>query len=274
MKYLKFRERLSRLYEEKGTPIILALDYELSLLRLEKERYKSAYMTLVKQAHLLVEELADFLLAIKINRHLVLPYGLFSSEFQELLNHIKSFDLPLIMDAKVNDIGNTNRVISTYYFKAGFDALICNPLVGWSAGLEPIHQVAQSFEPQKGIIYLGFMSHADAHFGYGRLVAKTAHDKINNRLIPFYHVFTNFANEKNVDGIIVGATYPHILKEIRSLLDPAIPILSPGVGAQGGHAKNALDAGATYLIIGRKIINATNPYKELQKILGEIRKKI
>jgi len=34
-----------------------------------------------------------------------------------------------IMDAKVNDIGNTNQVIAEYYFSAGFDAIIANPFV-------------------------------------------------------------------------------------------------------------------------------------------------
>jgi orotidine-5'-phosphate decarboxylase len=59
--------------------------------------------------------------------------------------------------------------------------------------------------------------------------------------------------------MIVGATYPEKISEIRKVLGPDIPIISPGVGAQGGDPKEAINAGASYIIVSRTIINADDP---------------
>ena len=46
---------------------------------------------------------------------------------------------------------------------------------------------------------------------------------------------------------------------VRTLVGPKFPIYSPGVGAQGGDPKIAVEAGATYLIIGRAIYASADP---------------
>ena len=61
------------------------------------------------------------------------------------------------------------------------------------------------------------------------------------------------------DGVVVGATYPEKIAEIKQILGAKIPIYSPGVGAQGGAAETALKAGASYLIVGREITLSVDP---------------
>jgi orotidine-5'-phosphate decarboxylase len=49
-------------------------------------------------------------------------------------------------------------------------------------------------------------------------------------------------------------------------------ILSPGVGAQGGDARKAIEAGADFVIVGRSIYNAEDPYAAALKFIEQLRR--
>ena len=70
----------------------------------------------------------------------------------------------------------------------------------------------------------------------------------------------------DVDGIVVGATQHEILKEVTG----GCLVYSPGVGAQGGDAEQAIRSGANYLIIGRSIVEAKQPAKAAREIQNRI----
>ena len=63
----------------------------------------------------------------------------------------------------------------------------------------------------------------------------------------------------NADGVVVGATAPQKIGEVKQILQDKVDIYSPGVGAQGGSAETAIKAGANYLIVGREITNSNDP---------------
>jgi orotidine-5'-phosphate decarboxylase len=146
-----------------------------------------------------------------------------------------------IMDCKVNDIGSTNQIIAEYYYAAGFDALIANPFVGWEEGLKPVFEVAKKL--QRGVVLLVYMSHT-----------------------PQYVLFARKALKWGADGVVVGATYPEKIREVREVVGGKIPVYSPGVGVQGGEIESALRAGASYLIVGRAITLSENPAESAEKI--------
>ena len=154
----------------------------------------------------------------------------------------------------MNDIGNTNKIIAKYYFDAGFDAMIVNPLVGMEGGLDSVFEARAN--RKRGIITLCYMSHPAAKEGYGLSIASEDRGK---KPEPLYIRFAKQARLWDVDGIIVGATHPEKIKEIRAVLGDEIPILSPGVGAQGGNARAAIDAGASFVIAARSVIEAPDP---------------
>ena len=76
---------------------------------------------------------------------------------------------------------------------------------------------------------------------------------------PIFELFTEMAVQRGAHGVIVGATTPAVISRVRELAGPELLILSPGVGAQGGDVKNALEAGSNYLIVGRSIYNSRDP---------------
>ncbi|MDQ3854501.1 MAG: orotidine 5'-phosphate decarboxylase, partial [Thermoproteota archaeon] len=116
--------------------------------------------------------------------------------------------------------------------------------------------VQNAHNADAGIIALVYMSHPEAKEGFGL--------KIQGR--GLYKMFFERADTAGVDGIVVGATQDEILKEVAGRL----PVYSPGVGAQGGDAGQAIRNGADYLIIGRTIVEAKQP----AKVAGEIKNRI
>jgi len=214
---------------------------------------------LYSHAERVLDEVHPYLCAVKFNHHLTLPLGVFDG-VQRLVKKAHEHDLIAIMDCKANDIGSTNQIIAEYYYAAGFDALIANPFVGWEEGLEPIFTVAR--RQDRGVILLVYMSHKASYEGYGQTVCNPQ----TGEKTPQYVVFAEKALRLVADGVIVGATYPEKIGEVHGILGNNVPIYSPGVGAQGGDIKAAIRAGATYLIVGRTIAQASNPSEAAKTI--------
>jgi orotidine-5'-phosphate decarboxylase len=227
-----------------GSDIIMAFDFPF-----EKPETRQA---LLSKAERVLSAVNPYLCAVKFNHHLVLPLGLFDG-VQKLVKRAHDLGLMTIMDCKVNDIGSTNQTIAEYYYKAGFDALIANPFIGWEEGLQPIFEVAHRL--RRGVILLVYMSHRAAAEGYGQTILKV---ESGGKMLQ-YVSFAKKALEYRADGAIVGATFPEKIREIHEILREEVPIFSPGIGAQGGEIKSALNAGARYLIIGRSITGAEDP---------------
>ena len=224
---MSFRKKMESSAQKAESNVILALDFP----------YTENSKQLLSRSLKTLGSVSSCLCAVKMNRQLVLPLGLFNG-VQTIINRAHDLGLPTIMDAKINDIGNTNRAIAEYYYKAGFDAVIASPFVGWEEGLQPIFEVAEKMS--RGVIVLVYMSHKGAVEGYGQ----TVQDSTTKRLVPQYRIFAEKALKWNADGAVVGATYPDRIRELHDLLKEKVPIYSPGVGAQGGDAEAAVKAGA------------------------------
>lgn len=251
MSGLLFRNKIKNTSRKTKSNLVLALDLPLDSPR----RLLSRSIEILESVH-------PYVCAVKFNRQLILPLGLFNG-VQKILKVVHDKGLPAIMDCKINDIGYTNQAIAEYYYKAGFDAVIANPFVGWRSGLQPVFEVAEKM--RRGVILLVYMSHEGAIDGYGQTVE---HSK-TGELIPQYLVFAEKALSWNADGAVVGATYPDKIKEVHEVLGAQVPIYSPGVGAQGGNVKSTVKAGAQYLIVGRAITRAESP-AEIAKQLCKI----
>lgn len=248
-----FREHIQSTAKKRLSNIVLALD----LTHPDREK-------LMAESLDLVERLSSLICAVKVNRHLTLPLGLVGG-VEKVVQQAHRFDLPAIMDCKVNDIGSTNRVIAENFFKIGFDALTVSPHAGWEKGLEPVFTLAK--EEGKGILTLVYMSHPGAEvFGLKVLDPQTGEAQ------PSYRLFARWSLKWKADGAIVGATRPEIISEVQGVLRGNVPIYSPGVGFQGGRVEEVIKNGARYLIVGRSIFTATEPEAVAEQIRGTVLK--
>ena len=260
-----YKRKLTASSFVRKSKLIIGLDFVADLSSKDSATMSAERDRLEQAALQVISQTAEHAVAFKINRHLILPLGI-SEGIPRIVDKIHDEGLTAIVDCKLNDIGNTNKVITKYYFDAGFDAIIVNPFVGMEGGLDSVFEAATN--RKRGIITLCYMSHPAAKDGYGLTIAPD--DKVKNAE-PLYIRFARQAQLWDVDGIIVGATHPEKIREIRAVLGNDIPIICPGVGAQGGSARDAIDAGASFVIAARSIIEAPDPAAAAASITSEIR---
>lgn len=253
---MSFKQKMQDSAKSKQSRLILALDCPFTP--------SDNHSNLLAKAQKVLQAVHPYIAAVKINHHLTLPLGTFDG-VAALVEQIRGQGMLAIMDAKVNDIGNTNQVIAEYYFAAGFDAIIANPFVGWEEGLKPLFEVAK--RQNRGVILLTYMSHKGATEGYGQTIV----DAETGMQMPQYVSFARKAVAWGADGVVVGATRPEKIAEVKGILGGRAEIYSPGVGIQGGGADAAVRAGADYLIVGREITNAVDPADAAQRLLDQIK---
>ena len=244
-KVSSYRDRIAQISMDNKSFIILALDLE--------PRYHN-----FKYIENLISNIYPFLCAIKINFHLILPFG--KKGIAKINRVVHSYGLLSIADIKLNDISNTNQVTLRYLHSMGFDSVIVNPIIGQKQ-LKSLVRFAHKLG--MGVISLAYMSHENAGEGYSLNVAQGKSNKC--KILPLFEIFLKYAKKSNVDGIVVGATHLKILKDISSV--SSIPIYSPGIGIQGGNPKLAIDNGSNFLIIGRSILHSKNKRKTISKLL-------
>ncbi|HVY81688.1 MAG TPA: orotidine-5'-phosphate decarboxylase [Steroidobacteraceae bacterium] len=141
--------------------------------------------------------------------------------------------IPVILDAKRGDVGNTaERYALEAFERYGADAVTVNPYLGRDS-LEPFLR-----HESKGVVILCRTSNPGA---------RDVQDlQVGTRRL--YHAIAEMVAQRwNTRGncmLVVGATYPRELAEIREIAGD-IPFLVPGVGAQGGDVAQAVHNGRT-----------------------------
>lgn len=237
-----FKTRISQISKKNGK-IILANDYDSSVNNLETKTIQN------------IKKLHPYLCGIKLNFHLLLPLGF--KEISKINKTAHNYGLQTIADIKLNDIGKTNKVTTEHLWNLGFDAVIANPIMG----LDSLKQlVKSSHKENKGVITLCHMSAPEAKLSYDMEIKMGKKQQL-------YQLFLDWAVASKVDGIVVGATFPEIIRYCNKKAGTKLDIFSPGIGTQGGSAKEVISAGTDYLIVGRTILNDKNPViisKELQ----------
>lgn len=141
--------------------------------------------------------------------------------------------IPIVLDAKRADIGSTNLgYVRAAFDEIGVDAITVHPYLGKEA-LAPFLE-----REDKGIIVLVKTSNP----GSGEFQDLP----VGEAREPLYQVVArHVAREWNRNGncaVVVGATYPAELRAVREIVRD-MPILIPGIGAQGGEIAATVRAG-------------------------------
>ncbi len=199
----------------------------------------------------IIDATCDLVCAYKPN---LAFYEAFGAEgfaiLEETIRYIPT-DIPIIGDAKRGDIGNTAKAYAKALFSTfGFDATTVNPYLGFDS-IQPFIEYQN-----KGIFILCRTSNkGSADF-----------QSLNySGSLSLYEIVARKAREWNVRGnigLVVGATYPEELKEIR-VTCPEMCLLIPGVGTQGGALNLAVTNGVNaqgemaIINVSRKVLYAS-----------------
>ena len=157
------------------------------------------------------------------------------AQLQRLIAHLNAEypEIPVILDAKRGDIGSTAQQYACEAFERfGADAVTLNPYMGRDSA-DPFLQYND-----RGCIFLCHTSNPGARDFQELLVGGA----------PLYqHIARIIAGAWNADGncaLVVGATFPEELAVIRGIVGD-MPLLIPGVGAQGGDVEAVVRNGRT-----------------------------
>jgi len=196
-----------------------------------------------EQALSLASSLKDYFDAIKIGYPLILNAGL------GIVGEISAF-ASVIADLKIADIPNTNRLICEAVLGAGAAGIIAHAF----PGRDSLQACANSARKYGADLFV---------------VTEMSHPGAEAFMAPLAEQMARLAVESGATGVVAPATRPERIKLVRSIVGQRI-IISPGVGAQGGSASDALQAGADYLILGRSIYEAADPMAAAKRVLSVI----
>ena len=181
----------------------------------------------------IVDATKDLVLAFKPQIAYFAAHGA-EDQLERLMAYLRRSapDVPVILDAKRGDIGATAEQYAREVFvRYQADAVTLSPYMGFDS-IEPYLRHAG-----KGVILLCRTSNPGSADLQGQALASGE--------LLYERVARLAAGEWNRTGqigLVVGATYPQELARVRELA-PTLPLLIPGIGAQGGDAQAAVRAG-------------------------------
>jgi len=223
-----------------GSRLILSLD--------EKDYAKAMYAT---------KACAPYITAVKVHPEMPLYWKKSHAEAvseirKACANGGNNGNVPVILDAKLADIDSSNQMKSSYYYDAGFDAIICHGFSGQDAVAAV---VSEARKRNKAVFLLVSMTSKGNLFGLREAVR-----------------LCKMAKDTGVDGIVAPGNDYERLAVARKIIGPDALIISPGIGKQGGDSAKAIAAGCDFFIVGRSIIESADPAKAAKELYDSVPK--
>ena len=223
---MRFTEKLLNASRKNNSLVCVGLDTDLQ--KIPRHLLKREDPTLAFNQKI-IDSTSDLVCAYKPNMAFYEAQG--SRGWESLKKTCESIpeEIPVIIDAKRGDIGNTARM----YAKAVFeelkgDAVTVNPYMGEDA-VSPFleHEVKCAF-------VLCLTSNKGARDFQLSKEGKPLYEIVAEKVLSW--------NEKGNCGLVVGATHPEQLKRIREIAT-SLPFLIPGIGAQAGDVESTVKFG-------------------------------
>jgi orotidine-5'-phosphate decarboxylase len=228
---MNFTDKLHKAIERNASLVCLGLDPDPELMPPDID-----ILTFNKS---IIDATSDLVCAYKPNLAFYEALGVDGlAALLKTIEHIPK-DIPIIGDAKRGDIGNTARHYAKALFEAfGFDAATVNPYLGYDA-VEPFLSYRE-----KGVFLLCRTSNPGAS-DFQSLPCSPSDDSDQGPLFSIVARKARGWNQYGNVGLVVGATYPEELAQIR-MSCPDMVLLVPGIGAQQGDlalaVRHGLDA--------------------------------
>ena len=216
-------------------------------------------------AHRVIDATSDLVCAYKPNLAFYEHHGPDGMALLKLIVDRIPDDIPVILDGKRGDIGNSSAHYATALFEDfGADWITINPYMGYDS-MRPFLE-----RKDKGSFVLCLTSNAGSR-DFQLL-------EVEGR--PLYKIVAEKVNYWNKDGncgLVVGATHPEQLTELREIAGD-MPLLIPGVGAQGGSLEKAVLGGTAnftktaVINVSRSVLYASNDKDFAQRARQELQK--
>jgi orotidine-5'-phosphate decarboxylase len=245
---LSFQSKLKQATQQNNSLLCVGLDTDLAKLP-DAVRSKTDPVLYFNQQ--IIDATADLVCCYKPNFAF---YGALGESgwktLKATIEHVPDH-IPVLVDAKVGDIGNTAAHYAEMFFEGlGADGLTVTPYMGEDC-VKP------------------FLAYAEHTTFLVCLTSNKGADDFEKKKtdgIPLYeHVITKAKEWTTAGncGLVIGATQPESFAQVRSLA-PDMPLLIPGVGTQGGSAevpvRNGCDSNGAGILVNssRGIIFASS----------------
>lgn len=228
---MDFREKLDKIVKKNNSLLCVGLDSDIGKIPSHLKREKYPLFTFNKA---IIDETHDLVCAYKPNSAFYEAEGAFGiTQLKMTCDYLeeKYPEIVIILDAKRGDIGSTNEGYVKFIFDyLGFDAVTLHPYLGKEA-IQPFLD-----RRDRGCIILCRTSNP----GAGELQdlqtgGETLYKVIAKKVVEKW-------NGNNNCLLVVGATYPEELAEVRKIAGD-MTFLVPGIGAQGGDVEKTVEAG-------------------------------
>ncbi|MGE3800771.1 MAG: orotidine-5'-phosphate decarboxylase [Candidatus Kapaibacterium sp.] len=242
---MTFNERYSAILEKSRTRLCVGLDTDPTWI---PEHLKGEANPILAFNRAIVEATSDICSSYKMNLAFYESSGKKGLEALEGTIDAIPEGIIRIGDAKRGDIGNTaNHYAKALFDVWGFDAVTVNPYMGTDT-------IETYFQSGANCVFVLALTSNPGASQFQHLVSQGK---------PFYiHVIDRcleaFGDADQL-GFVVGATHPNELGEVRRRVGGNIPLLIPGIGAQGGDTQGTVHAnngGVAFINVSRGISKA------------------
>ena len=225
---MSFQQRLKGVLDAQNSLVCVGIDPELSKLPEHLLNRKEPYLDFGVG---IVDACAPYVSAFKPQAAHFAAAGA-EDQLAKLISYIQTHysEIPVILDAKRGDVGSTAALYAKEAFERyAADAVTVNPYLGHDS-LAPYFQYSD-----RGVIVLCRTSNPGSDWIQGVRVGED----------PLYLTVAKQVGDWDLNDqcmLVTGATYPEELGEVREAVGD-MPLLVPGVGAQGGDVEAVLKAG-------------------------------
>jgi len=230
---MTFLDKLAAAQQKNGSLLCVGLDPEPARF---PGGFKDDAARIYDFCARIVDATADLVIAFKPQIAYFAAHRA-EAQLEKLMEHMRrnAPHVPVILDAKRGDIGSTAEQYALEAFERyGADAVTLSPFMGFDS-------VAPYLKHEgKGAFLLCRTSNPGGSDLQGQRLAD-----IEGQPFLYEHVARLAQGPWNLNGqlgLVVGATYPAEIERVRELA-PTVPLLIPGVGAQGGDAVATVRAG-------------------------------
>lgn len=224
---MRFVEKLLNASRKNNSLVCVGLDTDLQ--KIPRHLLKREDPTLAFNQKI-IDSTSDLVCAYKPNMAFYEAQGARGWESLRKTCEYIPQEIPIIIDAKRGDIGNTARMYAKAFFEGlKGDAVTVNPYMGEDA-VSPFLE----YEGKCALVLCLTSNEGARDFQLSKVDGKPLYEIVAEKVLSW--------NEKGNCGLVVGATHPEQLKRIREIAS-SLPILIPGIGAQAGDVESTVKFG-------------------------------